>query len=293
MTQRGFRNAKSPVTLCIIGRSETPAPAGSWFVRCMLALPLLALAACVGGATQMPSEWPPPDFRLQVEELQEGAGGSVVSRRFTVAADGVCIYGCSAEPLVDPATKTAIPVFRTMCAYRLRGECTRLLARKLYLRRVLELDAVQGDRRETQGRSLRLSYRAFQQEHVVVASGQIHGSVVRVLHVVNAYLPPGEAFKLTGMVGDPEPTNLIGVPAPVEGVVGALEFHEHLLQQRPSDSDLLLDTFALCCAVGDRGKADQMLARWTAATSVGATAGAPFADPPRLLPEMLRRMLPQ
>jgi hypothetical protein len=254
---------------------------------------LLSIAAgCAGTPSHVPSEWPPPDFRVQVEELHEGEGSSVASRRFTVTADGVCIYSRSTQPLVDPESHTAIPVFGTISAYQLCGECTRQLARLLHRRGVLALDQEQGDRRETKGVSLRLSYRAFENERIVVASGQVHGSFVGVLHVVNAYVPPGEEFTLPGMVGDPLPSNLIGVPAPAESVPGALAFHEQLLAQHPNDADLLLDTFALSCAARDRAKAEQLLSRWTAAADIGASAAAPFADPPRLLPDMLRRMLP-
>src|SRR5262245_52567378 len=121
-------------------------------------------AACAGPTSQAPSEWPPRDFRVQVEELHEGDGSSVASRRFTVTADGVCIYSRSTQPLVDPESRTAIPVFGTISAYQLRGECTRQLARKLYSRGVLDLDLEQGDRRETKGVSLRLTYRAFENE---------------------------------------------------------------------------------------------------------------------------------
>jgi hypothetical protein len=250
------------------------------------------LVSCTGGAAQVPSEWPPPDFRLVVEDLGESGAGVVVTRRFSVGADGVCTYGRSPQPLVDPVTRTAVPVFSTLCAYRLRDECTRLLARKVHRRGVLDLEPVQGDQNDTRGVSLRLYWRAFGNERTVVASGQIHGSLVRVLHVVNAYLPPDEAFSLAGMAGDPEPTNLTGVPEPVEGVVGALAWHEERLGERPEDADLMLDTFALACTAGERAKADRLLHRWSTLVSVRATSAAPFTDPPRLLPEMLQRMLP-
>ncbi len=229
---------------------------------------------------------------MQVEELHEGEVGSVVARRFTATADGVCVYERSFEPLVDPISKTAVPVFRTVSAYELRPECTRLFARKLHARKVLALEQEQGDRRETAGVSLRLSYRAFGREVLVVASGQIHGSVVRVLHVVNAYLPPGEVFRLPGMVGDPDPVRLTGVPAPVDDLAGSLEFHRDLLRRRPDDGDLMIDTFALLCASGERAEAEAVLARWSKLSAGTSPSQAPCADPPRLLPEMLLRMLP-
>ncbi len=260
--------------------------------RILLAVAALAPAACVGDAAQVASEWPPPDFCVQLEELREADGASVAIRRFVVTADGICCYGRSTSPLVDPATQTKIPVFGTVCAYRLKGECTRSLARRLDRSGVLKLDTDQGDRVATQGRSLRLSYRAFAAERVIQARGQIHGALVQVLGALNAYVPPGEAFDLPGMGDDAEPANLIGVPAPVDSVPGALQFFEQQLHRRPRDTDLILDTFALACAAGERAKAEVLLARWVASSSIAATAAAPFLDPPRLLPEMLQRMLP-
>ncbi|MGE3174326.1 MAG: hypothetical protein AB7O97_16980 [Planctomycetota bacterium] len=229
---------------------------------------------------------------MLVEQLAESGGSAVATRRFEVDSSGVCVYSKSDAPLVDPVSQTAVPVFRTVCAYRLRPEATRLLARKMHRRGILGLDSQQGDQRGSDGKSLRLEYEAFGQRQVVIASGQVHGSFVRILHVVNAYLPPGEGFELEGMMGDPVPSNLTGVPAPSEGVRGALAFHEGLLEQHPHRPDLLLHTFALAVAAGKRAEAESLLHRWVEASGIQATVSTPFSDPPRLLPEMLERMLP-
>jgi hypothetical protein len=253
------------------------------------------LGSCSSSASQVPSEWPPPDFRLVVEETASGSGhGQTLStKRFVVEADGTCFLGKSTTPLVDATSTTVLPVFDTMCAYRLRPECTRLLARKLEQRGVRALDPLQGTGSEVAGRSIRIVHHAFGHETRIQASGQIHGGFVRVLHIVNAYLPSSESFSLPGMTGDAEPENLAGVPAPIIGAVGALAWHEELLRQQGEQPELLLDTFALACRVGDRARSEALLARWAAASELPATPDAPFYEAPRLLPEVLRRLLPQ
>lgn len=255
----------------------------------------LWLGACSTGARQVASEWPPPDFRLVVEETTQGAteADPVSTKRFVVEPDGTCFVGKSKGPLVDAESTTVLPVFDTMCAYRLRPECTRLLARKLEQRGIRGLDALQGTGGEVTGKSIRIVHRAFGHETRIQASGQIHGGFVRVLHVINAYLPSSESFALPGMTGDAEPENLGGVPAPVASAPGALAWHEEALQARGDQPELLLDTFALACRVGDRARSEDLLARWTAAVETPATPDAPFYDSPRLMPEVLKRLLPK
>jgi hypothetical protein len=254
---------------------------------------LAALASCTTERAPVASIWPPPDFRVALEERAEEDGHSFVHRRFTVGADGVCVYAraAAADALADAETGTQLPVFRTLCVYRLLDVSTRLLARKLHKRGVLDLDPVQGDQHETLGRSLRLSYRAFANERTVVASGQIHGAMARVLRVINTHVPRGEEFLLPGVMADAEPQTLIGVPAPVDDLQGALACHLDLLGDRPEDPELLLDAFALACRAGDRGVAESLLQRWVAATRA-LEAAAPFSDVPQLTPELLRRLLP-
>jgi hypothetical protein len=252
-----------------------------------------AVAACVSEQAPVASIWPPPDFRLVLEERGEEAGHSLVHRRFAVGADGVCVYARAAEAdvLEDAPTGTRLPVYRTMCVYQLLDVSTRLLARKVHKRGVLELDAVQGDQHETLGRSLRLFYRAFENERTVVASGQIHGSMARVLSVINTHLPRGEEFLLPGVTAEAEPEILVGVPAPVDDLAGALACHLDLLRTRADDTELLLAAFALACRAGQRETAQALLARWVAATAP-ATAAAPFQDVPRLTADVLERLLP-
>ncbi len=253
----------------------------------------LAFASCSAPARQVVSEWPPQDFRFTIEALAPGPSGPVVTRRFDARADGVCVYAVSAEPLVDPVSRVALPVFETLCVYRLRPECVRLLARRLHQRGIASLETLQGAGIDAPEQSaLRLSHRAFGHARTVVAAGQVHGALVRVLHVANAYLPPGASFALPGMVGDPEPVHLTGLPQPTTGAFAALGWFEEQAEAEGADADTLLAAFALSCRTGDRARAVRWQARWTALASIGATSDAPFYDPPRLLHEMLDRMLP-
>lgn len=256
---------------------------------------LLALlgSACSSSSRAPASEWPPADFRLLVEEVGPCAEGPLSTKRFTVTADGTCVYARSLNPVVDPETGTMLPVFDTLCAYRLRPECTRLLARKLEQRGVRALDAQQGTGGSFDSKSIRVVHRAFGHDTRLQATGQVHGGFVRVLHVVNAWLPSSERFDMPGMTGDSEPENLGAVPAPVQGVAAALAFVEERLQQDGEDQDLLLDAFALACRVGDRARSEALMGRWAAAAHQPATPDAPFFDPPRLGVDVLRRMLPE
>lgn len=247
---------------------------------------------CSSSPQQAETVWPPADFRLEVEWTSGGAPENEHAKRFVVRADGLCVFGKSASPLVDPVSKAALPVFDTMCAYRVRSECVRLFARKLEQRGITKLELQQGAMDAADAPAVRIVHRAFGKEHAVTAVGQVHGALVRVLHVVNAHLPPSESFFLPGMTGDPEPENLADVPAPVAGAPGALAWHEEQLRADGDQPGLLLDAFALACRAKDRARSEALLARWDAATRVVASKDAPFVDAPRLLPEMLRRMLP-
>jgi hypothetical protein len=259
----------------------------------LVGMSLCALGpGCTSSPQQSETVWPPADFRLEVEWTSGGAPSTTQTKRFVVRADGLCVYGKSASPLVDPVSKTALPVFDTMCAYRVRSECVRLLARKLEQRGVTKLELQQGTMEAADAPAVRIVHRAFGKEHAVTAVGQVHGAMVRVLHIVNAHLPTSESFFLPGMTGDPEPENLAAVPAPVAGAAGALAWHEEQLREGGDQPLLLLDAFALACRAQDRARSEDLLTRWETATRVAASKDAPFVDAPRLLPEMLRRMLP-
>lgn len=201
-----------------------------------------------------------------------------MGRRFRAWADGTVIYARSKEPLTSEDAEVALPVFSEVRSWRMLPEVTRQLARKMHKRGILDLEPVQGDQRETGGVALRLRYRAFGQERLVVASGRIHGALVRVLHGVNAYLPPGETFEMLGMAGDRDPQTQRGIPAAADDVVGSLGFHEQMLASHGDDRELLLDTFALACRTGRRDRATELLQRYREFTAAAAAAKPPFTD---------------
>lgn len=259
------------------------------FVRISLAL---LAAGCGTPSSQAQSLWPPEDFVLEVEWTSGGAPEQSKAKRFTVDATGLCVFAKSSSPIVDPKTKAALPVFDSMCAYRLRPECTRLLARKLHLRGVRGLEPQQGAVEDLAAPAIRIRHGAFGPSRSCVAVGEAHGAFVKALHVINSFLPPSESFWLPGMTGDGEPEHLADVPAPLEGAPAALAWQEDQLRERGDQPQLLLDAFAVSCRLGDRARSEQLLARWEAAAVVSASKEAPFADAPRVLPEMLRRMLP-
>ncbi len=253
---------------------------------------LALLTGCGSTAPQGETVWPPQDFVLEVEWSSGGPPAQAQTKRFTVDASGVCVYSKSASPVIDPVSRAALPVFETMCAYRMRLECTRLLARKLHLRGIATLEPQQGAVDDVDAPAIRLRHGAFGPPRIYTAVGQAHGTFVRVLHVVNSFLPSSESFWLPGMAGDSEPEHLADVPAPLAGAGAALAWHEERLALVGDRTGPLLEAFALACRVGDRARSEQLLSRWEASVYVAASQTAPFGDGPRLQPEMLRRMLP-
>lgn len=259
----------------------------------LVSIALCALVAgCGSTAPQGETVWPPADFVLEVEWSSGGPPAKAETKRFSVDASGMCVFAKSASPVVDPVSKASLPVFDVMCAYRMRPECTRLLARKLHLRGIATLEPQQGAIDDLDAPAIRLRHGAFGPARMYSAVGQAHGTFVRVLHVVNSFLPPSESFWLPGMAGDSEPEHLADVPAPVAGAAAALAWHEERLSLVGDRSGPLLEAYALACRLGDRARSQQLLARWESNVYVAATETAPFGDGPRLLPEMLRRMLP-
>lgn len=252
----------------------------------------LGLAGCATSPDPDASAFPPADFRLVVEDLGDTGGALVVRRRFTVWADGTCIYGRASAQVVDPETKTSLPVFGTLSVYRLFPVNTRLLARKLHKRRFMELklDPVE---QSAKGDALRIFCQMFDRRNQLTPSGQIYGPLVGILNVVNNHLPAGERFALAGLSGDPDPVTLSGVPLPSDSVPGALGAFRDLLAERPQDPDLLLDAFALACAAGDQRFASELLDRFRALPESALPESALPTGMPRLSADVLVRMLPR
>lgn len=236
--------------------------------------------------------WPPPDFYLEVEELRTVAPFQV-TRRLQVWADGTVLYKKADEQLPLAAGGAALAVFSDVCAYQLLPEVTRLLARKLSRRGVLQLDDELGDHLGDEGTALRLRYHGFGKQKNVQASGQIHGTLVYVLRTINAYMPAGEEFTMPGMTGDKEPSTLRGVPSPWHDRRSALAFHQELLRRFSADRTLQLDAFALACRLGERAIAELLLQELKRGKVEDAGASPQkVAALPQFTDELLRPLLP-
>ena len=265
-------------------------------------LVLLFGSACKSGSLAA-SIWPPSDLEILVEELELDGAEARVLRRFravVVAAatgdetgpDGLVTYGTSTQSVVDPETRTLLPVFDRLSVYRLVPTSIRALARRLDRAGIAELEHIQGERGVEEGTGLAMTWQAFGRRHVLTARGRLHGPMAEIMALVAAHLPPGENFGLPGLAQRPVVPVLVGVPAPREDAAGALEAHERMLAERPEDQAWLLDAFALACRLSRRNSAEALLQRWSDATAAQRLANTFPEEEPRLRPEVLQRMLP-
>jgi hypothetical protein len=258
----------------------------------------LLLAACIGGGLS-PSVWPPPNFRLLVEELSREGHSVHVVRRFQVDAEGTVIYGTSSQPLIDSATGASWPawlrapnypppVFDRLSVYRLEPKCVRALAR-----RIGELVIPASGIEPESGSGLVVRWRAFEQQGELRSSGRLRGQMAEIMATVSAHLPDGESFQIE--MSKPVVTVLRGVPAPVEGAEGALAAYRQRLDVDPGDEEVLLATYALACFVGERSEAKRLLEQWTELKAGQQDPG--FGDNPEDTPQarakVLARFLPQ
>lgn len=253
---------------------------------------LLSTAGCL--STQLPpSIWPPADFLLVVEQVRIVGAKADVVKRFTVRADGLVVYATSSTSL-EGGVGVRLPVFERVAAYQMVPECTRALARRIERCGVLDLDGTQGERGAGQELAVALNWRAFGRSKVITARGPVHGAFAEILAVVGAHLPAGEGFGLPGVAERGVAAVLHDVPTPKSDPVGSLVLHRTLLEQRPSDRALLLDTFALACQLGERELAESLLRQWTAATTDERREQELFPDgEQRLTPDLLERLLPR
>lgn len=260
---------------------------------------LLAVAGALAGCAASdppPSIWPPADFRCEVEEVALRDGALHVVRRVRFEASGVVVYGTSSRSLIDPETKTALPVFDRLAVYRLEPPCLRAFARRLDQRGITSLDAVQGERGVTDQSGVALRWRAFGSERVLTARGRVHGTMADILAFVDAHLPAGERFGLVDEGDRSIVAVLRDVPVPGVGAQGALAAHLELLGTHGEDPQWLLDAFSLACAASARADAEALLARWSvqAEARQAARRSTPFPDESLegLTAEILRRLLP-
>ena len=260
-------------------------------MRSLLLLPALFAAAC-GGRELAPSIWPPEDFSLVVDELQEDDVGNHVVRRLRVDASGVMIYGTCSHPLVDEVTGASLPVFDRLAVYGLEPTAVRSLARKLDRLGVATMAAPSVTGSSSVG--IALTWQAFGLRRVLTSTGRLRGGTGDILALLAAHLPPGESFD-TKMTRPVVPV-LRGAPTPAKDASAALEALAEQLDERPEDSGLLLAAFALACRVGAAGRAERLLERWQAVeqASAGASAFATdAASAPAARAAVFRRLLPR
>ncbi|MFY9345396.1 MAG: hypothetical protein WAT39_23090 [Planctomycetota bacterium] len=228
---------------------------------------LLAALGCPGclGDDLAPTIWPPADFACEVAETALSDGVLQVVRQVRVDASGTVVYGTASAARVDPTSSAALPVFDRLAIYKLVPECVRAFVRRIDRLGVHDLDAVQGERGVASDGSLVLRWRAFGRRKSIVARGRLHGPMAEILDVVTAHLPAGERFGLPGLAERQVVPVLRGVPEPVRDAGRAFLAHQELVAGRDGERGLLLDTFALACATGARGPAEDLLRRWLAA----------------------------
>ena len=227
--------------------------------RVLVAISGLLAASCVGEGLP-PSVWPPPNFRLVVEELSREGRSAHVVRRFQVNAEGTVIYGTSSQPLVDSGTGASWPVFDRLSVYRLEPKCVRALARRLDRAGIGELVVPAAGAESGSGVGLVVRWRAFEERRDLPSSGRLRGLMADIMAIVSAHLPDGESFEIEQ--SKPVVTVLRGVPVPVEDAAGALAAYREQLNADPGDEDVLLATYALACSVGERAEAERLLAQW-------------------------------
>ncbi len=251
----------------------------------------IALAGACVSEDLPPSIWPPPNFELVVEELRFEDRFAHVAKRLRVTADGVAVYGTSSRPLVDPATGTSLPVFDRLSVYRLEPDCVRALARRIDRLGISEIQVGADEAGGGDGAGVVLTWQAFDERRVLPGQGRLRGAFGEILAVVAAHLPPGETFAATG---DRSVVPVLrGVPEPATDTAGALGVYRELVAAADRDPALVLDAFALACATGDRGLAEEWLARWTELTEAERANASAFPDgAPRLGPGLLTGFLP-
>lgn len=204
--------------------------------------------SCISNSSP-PSVWPPDDFRLIVSGVTRARGGERVEQRFRLLADGLAVYREARRAV--PGTPLDLPVFTRVAAYRLRPESVRACGRQLERAGLFDRVLGQSINREQDGQHVALSWRAFGGEGQVSSYVDNGGSLDRIVHVVNSFLPEGHAFRFEALSGEPEPKRLVRVPEPLDSGAGALLCHRRFVETWPDEPALQLDLFALAWAEGD------------------------------------------
>ncbi len=255
---------------------------------------LLCLPPCLVGCfapRARHSAWPPKDFYIEVKAGENSADGIFTKQKVQIWRDGLVVYQEAARPALTSRVKDApgLPVFKSLCAYRLAGRSVRMLSRLLYQSSVQDIPVTVGDLGGGLGPWLKMLYQSrsrppddlrakdpepaerIGEPREIMVHLRVFGPMNRVLHIVNSFLPEGHGFSMPEMVGMPEPFHAVEVPAVIESVEGSLRFHLELLKMerfseaaaskdprlRLRRNQLQRDTFALACVQGDIAAAEE------------------------------------
>lgn len=228
------------------------------------ALAGVVFGGCVADAPQQ-STWPPDDYYVEVRYQEDRRE----RQRVRFWRDGLVVYAEATDWLGEGDDGgVALPVFSRISAYQLRPESIRYLSRLLERAGLNDLSGELVDAGDGSSPMVTIHWRAFRREADAWVAGRVEGSAVRVLQVINAFLPLGCSFDCAGLsVGDPEPSHLVEVPEPEDSVSGALGFYrEALLRWREPSADLAIEAFALALEAKELDVAEELLQRIEADT---------------------------
>ena len=256
---------------------------------------LLCLLPGLGGcfaARDRHSAWPPEDFYLEIEaDGSKTADGIFTRQKVQIWRDGLVVYQEADRPALISSVENApgLPVFKSLCAYRLAEPSVRMLSRLLYQSSIQDIPVTVGDMGGGTGPWLRMLYESRSrppdgsadsdpdpappagEPQEITVHLRIFGPMNRVLRIVNSFLPKGHGFTMPGMVGMEEPLHAVEVPPVTTSVEGSLRYHVELLKMArfsgpavTKDPRLQLrrnqlqrDTFALACLHGDIAVAEE------------------------------------
>ena len=208
-----------------------------------MAVSVLAVAVAACRSNELPpSDWPPPDFAVQVVERVEGDDpGRSFTRSFRVWPDGLVLVAESDAPL--PGLDWGQPVYERLSVYRLDARSTRTLGRALHRTGLFDDQARRAENTDREPGELEIAWTAFGSKGQTSLRTHDRAQVERVLEVVAGFLPDGVAF----LGVEPELVCVSDVPLPGGGA-GAVHALRDVARAHPRDFGVLLDLFALAVA---------------------------------------------
>lgn len=268
---------------------------------------MLLLLPCLWGCLApraRDSRWPSADFFVEVEAGENTLDGT---QKVQIWRDGLVVYK---EAVPPPLTSTVVdapglPVYKSLCAYRLAPESIRMLSRMLFLASIKDIPRTVGNVRGGEGPWLKMLHRANGDTQEIMVYTRIFGPMNRVLHVLNSFLPDGHGFTMPEIVGMPEEPHIVEVPPVSDSVEGSLGFHRKMLgMERFSETAAALDplvryrryqlqreTFALACVHGDIVVAEELFREMARVLADQEKANQLFPDVEADSIEHLRQIL--